>query len=505
MLENDEKLKSPKEQNNESLADSKKIDLYINNSDADAEQGISILNVFSTLRQRFHIYIWVILLGLIAGLLVPVMMYEFKDKKEDAITVIAMDYEGASEGKAPDGTELDITYLKSSYVVQKALSKVVLSKNVSTAQVQSNLTIKGILTDDTKQMQEILDKLLEEKSSNYGKLLVEFTLRYRPQYIVTLSNIFKDGNSKFALSASDTNKLLNAITIAYNEYFVDTYQQKILPSDYIGAIDTQTKDYLDILDDVSDSLKYLERYCDEKAAMYPYFRSASGLSFDDLSTTIDTISNTDIDYIYSYIYLNNVSKDPYTQLTNYRYQKREATLQLNEINATIETIQNSIDNYKPDKIVVSSPDGNTVTTVDRTSDYYNALVNSIIAANEEKSAVTQRISILDYRIEKLEGTPATDEQVAKAETYVNSALVSAKNLYSLVRDSSAELFDSNAYNNKYMHTITTSESEGLSSTLKQVGIGVALGGALGLIVWIADAFILEFRRVKRVNEEREAR
>ena len=239
--------------------------------------------------------------------------------------------------------------------------------------------------------------------------------------------------------------------------------------------------------------------------MYPYFRSNSGLSFADLSTTIDTISNTDIDYIYSYIYLNSVSKDAYSQLTNYKYQKREANLQLTEINETIATIQNSIDNYKPDKIVVSSPDGNTVTTVDRTSDYYNSLVNSLITANEAKSSLVEKISILDYRIEKLEGTPATQEQVDKAETYVASAVLSAKNVYNLVKDSSAELFESNAYNNKYMHTITTSESEGLSSTLKQVGVGAAVGVVFGLIVWVADAFILEFRRVRKVNEEMEAK
>ena len=68
----------------EKLDSSKKIDLYINNSDADSEQGISVMNFFSTLGKRFHLYVFVMVIGLLVGLLVPTMMYTFKDKKESA-------------------------------------------------------------------------------------------------------------------------------------------------------------------------------------------------------------------------------------------------------------------------------------------------------------------------------------------------------------------------------------------------------------------------------------
>ena len=103
MPKKDEELKV-KEQQSESLVDSKKIDLYINNSDGDAEKGISIMNVFSRLKQRFHIYIWVMLIGLLAGLLVPTMMYTFKDKKESAVAVLGFDYADAALGQSPDGS-----------------------------------------------------------------------------------------------------------------------------------------------------------------------------------------------------------------------------------------------------------------------------------------------------------------------------------------------------------------------------------------------------------------
>ena len=160
------------------VQDSKKIDLYINNQD-DQEQGISIMNVFSTLGKRFKIFIWVIIIGLLAGLLAPTLMYTFKDKKESAVAVLGFDYAGAAAEKAPDGSALDVTILKSPYVIENALNNVTLSKKVSTASVQANIVISRPLTDETKRQQEIIQELKEAKHNDYAEMVKNFVLRYR--------------------------------------------------------------------------------------------------------------------------------------------------------------------------------------------------------------------------------------------------------------------------------------------------------------------------------------
>ena len=497
MPQNDEKLKTI--ETNEESIDSKKIDLYIN--DTEEEQGISIVNIFSYMKQRFHIFVYIILMTFIIGLLVPLLIYNFKDKNESAIAVLGLDYDGAEEGLAPDGTSLDISYLKSSYIIQNALSNVKLSKNVSVALVQSNLTITGVLTDETKQNLEILEELKELKSAEYNKLVQNIELKYRAQYIITLKNGFKDGNSKVTLPSDELAHLLTAITNSYAEYFNDTYQDNSLPNDYISAIDKDSLDLLDILDEIQVSLEYLEEYCNSRAKYISGFRTSDGLSFEDLASTINTIKNSDIDYIYSYIYLNRISRYPSVQLTKYKYEKRQATLDLSEVNASITTLKNSIDNYKSDEIVISSVDNNNQPIkVKVNSNYYNELVFKLSLLNEEKTSLERKISRLDSKINMLEGAPVSEDKVEKAEEYVSSALENAGKIYNAVYNHSNELYSSNAYKNQYMHAITTTESDSIRSSLKLFVIGAAAGLFIGLMAWGIDAVVLEFKNSKKEQE-----
>ena len=497
-----EKLKEPNITNKEeSLADSKKIDLYINNEGE--EQGISIMNVFSTLGKRFHLYLWVMIIGLLAGLLVPTLIYTFKDKKDSAVAILGLDYENAEAGLAPDGSELDISYIKSSYVIENALNSVTLSKKVTTAQVQSNLVITGILTDETKQTLDILDDLKEAKNNDYSKILQNLELKYRAQYIISINSTFKDGNKKFKLPSEDLTKLLNAVTTSYSDYFIETYQKQDLPGNYLEAINAEALDYLDVLDEISDALTDLENYCRNHINTVPNFRSTDGVSFSDLASQISMFKNGQIDYIYSYVYLNNVSKNKDLQITRYQYQKRQAELSLQEINANITDLQNAINTYQFSITKVPAPDGTSWTEIEVKDDEYNTLVNRLTALNEQKSALVERIAIIDDRIAKLSGPDATDEQKANAETYVTNALSTSRELYNLVSKNAKELFASNAYQNKYMHTIVTSDTEKFSDNLKLFLIGAGAGLGLGLIIWIADAFIIEFKEVKKVNDLKE--
>ena len=504
-MNKEEKELQAKQEQNESLADSKKIDLYINNN-GEEEQGISIMNVFSTLGKRFHIYVFVMIVGLLAGLLVPTLMYTFKDKSESAVAVIGLDYANAEDGQAPDGSNLAISYIKSSYIVQNALDNVTLSKEVSTAQVQNNIKITGILTDETRQKLDIIEELKEAKNNQYATYLAEFQVKYRAQYIVSLKNGFSTGSSskKVRLSTDDLSHLLSAVTTAYNDYFIETYQDIDLPTDAIAAMNVDLLDYLEILDNTSAFLTSLAAYCDNRATLLPNFRSSIGLSFSELSATISTLRDANINDIYANIFLNNVCKDKYLLLSSYYSRKQAIVSELSTLNETITKVKDAIDNYNPDQTTIQIPGGGSMGPYPSNSDYYNSLVLQYTDLQSRKTSLEQEQAVLDYRIAQLEGGDATAEQKAAVETAVNAVLERASDVYSLVNKSAKELVNSNAYQNRYMHYVITSESESFKDSLKLFLVGAGVGLGLAVVIWVADAFIIEFKNVKKANEMKEA-
>lgn len=499
MAKKNEELEVKKEQQAESLADSKKIDLYINNPDNEPK-GISIMNVFSRLKERFKIYVFVMVIGLLAGLLVPTLMYTFKEKQESAVAVLALDYHGADEGKAPNGGDLDITYLKSSYIVENALNNVTLSKEVTTAQVQTNLVITGILTDKSKQQLEIINKLEELKNTEYGKLVQSFVKEYRPQYIVSLDNGF--GTSKTRLSSSDLSHLLAAVTKSYNDYFVETYQNVELPANQIDAIDVDFLDYLEVLDKLSDSLTALEGYCDARATLMGGYRASNGLSFNDLGGAIHDLNKALNDDVYAYVYLNNVCKDNYVLLNTYVNRKESLMTQLEVVTSNLTSLEAAMAACEKDIYEIKTTGGATE-TIELKSNYYNQLVLEHESLGEQKTALRAQIDKLDYRINILSGPEASADDKAYVEEQIAINLEKAKELYQLTSDASRELFYSNAYQNRYMHSITTYESESLKDNLKLFALGAALGLFAGVAIWVIDAFAYEFKQVKKANDQLE--
>lgn len=491
--------------NSDCKKDNQKVELYINHDNAHDEEGINLLNVFSNMKKRFLFFLPLMFILIILGLVVPVLMYETKAKNDNTIVVIGFEYEGSEEGLAPDKTILDVNYIKSSYIIQEALNSITLDNTPSISSIANNITVSGILTSDTQQQLEVI-YALSESDDKYLQYLQEFELKYRAQYIVTLENGFKSGNSKVTLNSNDLEHLLNAITNAYSNYFIETYNDVKLVENRLESLNQDSYDYLDLLDEVKSYLTYLNNYCNEKYAVAPWFRASDGLSFNDLSNIIYTMSDIDIDYIYSYIYLNNISKDKESQLTIYNYEKRQAELDLAEINTNIASLEASIAAYKSDKVVIATTDGNQSTEAEVTSDYYNGLINKQIELNEEKSSLEKQISVLSDKITNLEGSTASAEQIAKAETHVEESLNNALSLYELVNNHTIELFNSSAYKNNYLTTIETTENGStLMDNMKKIVIGVAIGVVLSISIWCVDALIIEIKRDKKAERKEETK
>ena len=155
-----------------------------------------------------------------------------------------------------------------------------------------------------------------------------------------------------------------------------------------------------------------------------------------------------------------------------------------------------------DVVVVTSTDG-TSQTYHLKSAYYNQLLNDRLDLYASKSSLEEEKELLEYRIGLLTGPEATAEQKAMVEERVDDVYKTAKDLYTKVSQASKELFTSNSYQYRYMHYITTYESEKLTDNLKTFILGAALGFFLGVAAWVVDGFVLEYKAVKKANEQLE--
>ena len=345
------------------------------------------------------------------------------------------------------------------------------------------------------------------KNVDYAKLLAEFSKKYRAQYIISLNNPLVEGKNKVKLSNTDLSHLLSAITVSYNDYFVETYQDIELPVNTVDAINVEFLDYLEILDKATGSLNNLKSYCDNRAGLMPGFRATNGLSFADLSSMIGTLKSANIDNLYSYIYLNNVCKDRDILVSSYQSRRLTIDSQLDVVNANIAAVETEMakpENQEKTVDVDTTQSGGTSQHYTIKTEYYNKLVLDRLNLLAEKSSLEEELAIIDFRIDKLtNGSEPTPAEIAEVEQEITDILAKTKNLFNIATNNSNELFYSNAYQNKYMHAVTTYESEGLRDNLKKFLLGAGLGLFFGIAIWVIDAFVLEFREVKKINEQLE--
>ena len=200
------------------------VEVIVKNEHANEETEIDLVRVFENMGRKRRIYAWVMIVCMLIGIAAPLLMAELSEKTASASAVISFLYPGASRQLAPDGTELDMNTIVSSYVLRNALNKTKLSEYVPINAVENNISIENLLSADTRQKLEVMEKIADE-GKNYEEVLnLDYT--YDGRYIITLKNGFSadpESRNKTYLNGNELTELLNNIISAYNQYFYDTY------------------------------------------------------------------------------------------------------------------------------------------------------------------------------------------------------------------------------------------------------------------------------------------
>lgn len=488
------------------------INLVVNRPSEEGVTEIDLARVFRNMKKKLRIYIWVMLLCFTAGVCAALLLYQVNKKPLTVSSVVTLKYDVVkrnSDGQvisrtpvkdltAPDGKELDLSQVTSSYVLQTAMDGLSLSQPVTLAELRDNVQIDRILTEDSRRKQEVASRMIDDKNNGAYTQVQNIDLTYINSFVVSLTNGF--GQKKVALTDSELRLILDRVMAAYNEYLVTTYADLKLPDNVMAAIDIQAQDIQESLDMLRTAVQDLYAYCENEPEAIRSYRSwRTGRSLNDLMAELQTARDVSVNYLYAYVYANDLVRDREALATSYQYQLRNLQTRLAVIEEKIATDQNILDNYKNDEIFVSMQESDSSRSTKTTTDYYNSLIIEQADNFNAAAKLEEQIADIKDKLEKLDASKTDTSLVidpAKAEAELSSVIDICRRAYDQISEQFQEIIDSPSFTTYADHSVAQGESKGLFSAAKKI----ALGGFAGLFIacgfWFLSGIAPEFRLKK---------
>ena len=501
----------------------RQIQLVVNHTGED-EDTIDLGNVFHNMKVRSRLFAWVLVLCLVVGICAPLLLYQFSKPELTVSSVVILRYEtpvkvlkkgenGAedewvvpenpeyapvSDLSAPDGSDLDLTQITSSFVLQTVLDGMMLSKPITAAALRNNISVTTMLTEESSRTKESLQGLADAKDKDAYNRLENTELKYQNRFVVSLTNGFAEDDesrAKIELTDAELKLLLDRILTVYNEYLVRTYADVQLPQDAFSVIDIQETDVADSLDQLRTGIDALYAYCDGKTDTVKAYRSPeTGRSLEDWMGTIQTFKSINIDYLYALVNEESITRDKTALLTGWKYQLRMAQNSLDEVNENITETKKILATYKNDEVFISMQESDAAKTTRAATEYYNKLV--LQQSEYYAKAAELKATIADYtdRIARLENATET-EVTAEVEAELARSLASAQGIYEGIRAHMEELFASPMYSTFEDHSAAQGKLPSfLSASLKKMIIGGIVGIVLACGIWFLACLLPEFSK-----------
>ena len=496
----------------------RQIQLVVNRPDSNATT-IDLGMVIYHMKRRRRLFAWVLVLCLLVGITAPLLMYQFTRPFLTVSSVATLRYEvpvkvngvvpenpryvTVEDLTAPDGDPLDLNQITSSYVLQTALDSITLSQPVTAATLRGNITIQTVLTEASSRTKEALRGLADAKNADAYTRLESAEMKYKNRFIVTLANGFggEDSRVKLELKDEELKMLLDRVLTVYNQYLVKTYADLRLPEDKFSAIDIKELDVMDSLDELRVGVQVLLDYGEKKTDNVKEYRSwKTGRSLIDWMETLKTFQRINIDYLYTLVSENAITRDKSALLTSYKYLLRNAQNDLQKINEQIDETDIILKNYKNDDIYISMQESDDTRSTKASTEYYNKLI--LQQTQNYDQARELKISVADYteRIQRLENEKET-EVTENIEEELARSVATAQSLYDQIREHMEELFESPLYTTYEEHSMPQGKIQGfLAASAKKMLIGGVIGIVIACVLWFLAGLTPEFSKNRKGQE-----
>ena len=311
---------------------------------------------------------------------------------------LQFNYDGASDGKDPNGNNFNAVAFLTDDVLEAALTKSQITEEVS--KVRSYIAMENVVPENIVDEVNSYQKLVGDDSNTRNITTNDYhPVRYR--FVV-----YQDINKKLSkkLSRKGLNDLVGNIVDEYCARFYETYKKSFASEAYNNLLDISGYDYVYQTQIYVTRFNILMDYANKVYQEHDDF-VVDGQSFKDVYLRAQQLINSDADRVNRLIVFNALSNDAEKLKDYYTYLKDVLTKDKAKYTDDQTAIEAQIASYVHDNesATVMVANGDTVMTVDsNTAETYNALVAKQIEINNTITRLTTEITECQNALDKLD-------------------------------------------------------------------------------------------------------
>ena len=475
-----------------------RIYLQIENPGGD-ETEIDLFHIASQMSRKKRLYGYLFAMAVSAGVFAGLFLIGIRQVKGDgsyAQAVITFQYEGIEEGIDPNGAAFDINKLKSPTVIESALEESGIS-DASVEDIRQNIMIEGVIPKDAVERITVINAMAEKDASNYEKIM---DVTYFPsQYVVSMYQ----GSG---MSASETREILNAVLESYRRYFLDTYANTAVLTVTGNLLSYEEYDYGESVDMLQTQLDIMLHYVQERGEQAPDFRSAdTGLSFGDITASLETVKSIDMANLSSYIENNVLTKDRERQIEYYNFRIKNYTMLLSQQQTQLDTVQNTLDNYEKTAVVIVSGQENTQ-EISQADVYYDELVSQKLALSEEIAETNAKLNEAYILLDTVSSTTrqSSEKEYETADRMLEKLVDTLTQWSVRIEQTTEEYYSTTLFSNAVKIAVPAQfkAAGGIVSIARTVFICVAVAVLAVAVLWSLDGLRMELLSMRGGRQER---
>ena len=380
---------------------------------------------------------WIALFSLCAGVLF--VLYAFRAQTYTANTVIRYANNGAVEGKAPDGTKLDLSEISSAKVMTEVFEELSLEyKDDYFDDMRSRVKVEAIVPSQAAEIQQALNQQGETYSEEPTDYRVSFTAK-------------SSEGKEFA------QRVLNTLVEKYLVYYSENHVNSQIIANTTSDITSSGYDYIEIMELLEQGIANTKDALLRKFDSDNAFRSTTnGYSFYDLYCEFDYLDKVHVSDLFAKILDNQITRDKSVLVSKYTQRINDYDLNnlkdQTEVKKVLEIISSYVDmmkrsgnteidyNYILEDVYNTYNENNQGGEADRTVEY-EVLLKNYVSKRESYEHDIIDAAYCQYIIDAFSDTKEDGAKYATADSVAKDidALVERMNeLYVLANQTNAD-------------------------------------------------------------------